>query len=126
MESHHLYHLASIYPSRPPTAPPQAPPPVSTPAILTREAGAYSIIGAHPAAPLSVLPTELSESPSRITGGIYASSAHIIYAQRTSNDIISPEDAESRERWAGKACLEALKAFDVKVRATCVWSVSLI
>ncbi|KAG8883222.1 hypothetical protein FRB98_003225 [Tulasnella sp. 332] len=113
MESHHLYHLASIYPSRLPSAP-QVPSLTTTPAILTREPGAYFILGAHAAAPSFTLPTELSESPSRITGGIYASSVHIIFAQRTSSDFISPKDAESRERWAGKACLETLKAFDVK------------
>ncbi|KAG8851867.1 hypothetical protein FRB96_009052 [Tulasnella sp. 330] len=93
---------------------PQVPSLTTTPAILTREPGAYFILGAHAAAPSFTLPTELSESPSRITGGIYASSVHIIFAQRTSSDFISPKDAESRERWAGKACLETLKAFDVK------------
>ncbi|KAG8998130.1 hypothetical protein FRB94_007186 [Tulasnella sp. JGI-2019a] len=113
MESHHLYHLASIYPSLPTPASKRMSA-VSTPAILDREAGAYFILGTQPPAALSTLPTELSESPSRVTGGIYASSVHIIFAQRTSRDVITPEDAESRERWAGKACLETLKVFGIK------------
>ncbi|KAG8903612.1 hypothetical protein FRC01_009070, partial [Tulasnella sp. 417] len=89
METHHLFHLAAVYP-KPPSKLPWAP-------ETETEHKAHATD-----------PTRASR------GAIYATAVQMIFAQRQSRDFITPEEVVLRENWAGRACLEALVNFDIK------------
>lgn len=110
METHHLFHLAAVYPKPPTELPPGSD---SSHPVLTRPEGEIS---ASESAPNSDTPQEKLVVERASRGAIYATAIQMIFAQRQSQDFITPEEVELRENWAGKACLEALVKFNVEVR----------
>lgn len=107
MELHHLLHLAAVYP----TSESQSQAEGSTPPVLTRAAGDFTILSE----------TKPRDQPSsdllrpKPVGRIFAAGMQIIFAQRRSLDFIDPSDVAVKENWAGKACLETLKSFELEV-----------
>jgi uridine phosphorylase len=103
METFHLFHLASIwYPitrtsKEPPNILPSHDHPVCTDAEL---------LGAP--APENCLDTVHSPN-SRIR----AASVQMVYAQRNSLDVITPEEVDKLEAWVGEAVLKCLIKVDV-------------
>ncbi|KAF8333149.1 purine and uridine phosphorylase [Cantharellus anzutake] len=113
METFHLLHLAHVFqPSN--TASDEIPlsklsessavPPISLPAShTTTPSGA----GSHNITPLKEK-LHVATEGRRWQGRICACSAQMVFASRTTNDIITPELVGSLQDWAGRACMEAL------------------
>ncbi|KAG8987040.1 hypothetical protein FRB90_003627 [Tulasnella sp. 427] len=111
METHHLYHLAAVYPKPPSELPPGSD--ASHP-VLTRLHGEFSTSGPAPSSSHDQQ-EERGVNQSRTSrGAIYATAVQMIFAQRQSQDFITPEEVVVRETWAGKACLEALVKFNLE------------
>ncbi|KIO16453.1 hypothetical protein M407DRAFT_246975 [Tulasnella calospora MUT 4182] len=105
METHHLFHLAAVYPKPPSELPLKS---TASRPVLTRPEGEISATGSAPK-------SETEQEHSRASrGAIYATAIQMIFAQRQSQDFITPEEVVLRENWAGKACLEALVKFNVQ------------
>ncbi|KAF9515827.1 hypothetical protein BS47DRAFT_1371882 [Hydnum rufescens UP504] len=99
METFHLLHLASAYR---PTG------------DLTVQVNSET--GPMPTFPLTSLPTSnptvSNRSPSvqvdNSRGRIHACSAQMVFASRSTNAFITPEEVQQTQAWTGLACLEAL------------------
>ncbi|KAI0816900.1 purine and uridine phosphorylase [Trametes gibbosa] len=108
METFHILHLAACWRPEPTPAPvalqPAAPP-------LDRVATTPSIYpGAHAPSTQTEIPnvSGLAAQPR-----IRAAAAQMVFASRTSQDFITPEDVASIEAWAGRAVLEALAGLEI-------------
>jgi len=107
METFHLFHLASIwYP-------------------ITRSVNSETVLGALPsqdrpvrtdvaAGTTSSLPDYSSEIIHIPDSRIRAASVHMVYAQRDSQDVITPEEVDDLENWVGKAVLECVTEIDIE------------
>ncbi|KAI9062321.1 purine and uridine phosphorylase [Trametes sanguinea] len=105
METFHILHLASCWRPEAHEAATDAPP-------LSRDATAPSIYPAHPPSTQSDIPdvatSAVGHHPLRPPPRIRAAAAQMVFASRTSQDFISPQEVASIEAWAGRAVLEAL------------------
>ncbi|KAG8906221.1 hypothetical protein FRB99_007367 [Tulasnella sp. 403] len=109
METHHLFHLASVYPRETDDDVGS----LSSSTVLTRGAGSVEVdLSAHTN---GVNVTAGIAEGHGVSKGIYATAIQMIFAQRRSQAFITPEDVVTRENWAGKACLEALQRFELQV-----------
>ncbi|KAG7440572.1 purine and uridine phosphorylase [Guyanagaster necrorhizus] len=101
METHHLYHLAECWSKKnrnmtkmsEAALPPLSTGPVKPVASSDKAAGTTSTGTAALAAPDTV---------------IRAAAAQMVFASRTSQDFITPQQVQDTERWTGKGVLEAL------------------
>lgn len=102
METFHIFHLAASWQGTDPET--QAvPPPLATSPV-------------QPDISQSQSPsTQASESTAR-KSRIKAAAAQMVFASRSSQDFITPEEVAELERWSGTAILEALKDFEIHDR----------
>lgn len=97
MESHHLYHLAALFPRQQkkltdfPGYPQQA------------------TSSTHP----GIMPGDNAAEGYR--SSITAVSAQMVFAERKSGAFITPAAVVELEEWAGKACLDTLITFPLHV-----------
>lgn len=119
METFHLLHLASSWrpqltnsaPGDTTAIPPSHLP--ATPAIKT--------------SPSTQPPPSLNVSA---TPRIRAAAVQMIFANRVTQDFITPEAVKATEAWSGRAVLEALAAFSIPSEVSgpcyCVWFLVLL
>ncbi|KAI0353249.1 purine and uridine phosphorylase [Trametes cingulata] len=111
METFHILHLASCWHFEAHGASKEAPP-------LTRDATAPSIYPAHPPSTQSDIPdvatSAVGHKPLRPPPRIRAAAAQMVFASRTSQDFITPQEVASIEAWTGRAVLEALVGFEIE------------
>lgn len=106
METFHILHLASCWRAEAKHTSTPAPP-------LSRDATAPSIYPAHSPSTQADIPdaaTSAVKPPPRIR----AAAAQMVFASRTSQDFISPEQVASVEAWTGRAVLEALVGLEIE------------
>jgi len=107
MESFHLLHLASIW--RPTSDAP-------SPTLLQPS---LSMPPAHEPAHLSIQSSNgdrLKASTPHPTPGesrIRAAAVHMVFASRSSQDMITPEEVKELEEWTGIAILKAITSFEI-------------
>jgi len=111
METFHLLHLAHVFrPANIPSdrilapSPKVSPmvPPISLPVQhVTTETGAGRVS-------LTDKLNVSARGPKQ--GRIYACSAQMVFASRTTNDFITPELVRTLQEWGGRACMEALSS----------------
>ncbi|OSD05554.1 purine and uridine phosphorylase [Trametes coccinea BRFM310] len=105
METFHILHLAACWRPEAHEAAKDAPP-------LSRDATAPSIYPAHPPSTQSDIPdvatSAIGHQPLRPPPRIRAAAAQMVFASRTSQDFIAPQEVASIEAWTGRAVLEAL------------------
>ncbi|KAI0770893.1 purine and uridine phosphorylase [Trametes elegans] len=103
METFHILHLAACWRAAGAREAATGAPP------LTRDATAPSISPAHPPSAQGAVPDPAAAGgPGRRPPRIRAAAAQMVFASRTSQDFIAPEDVARVEAWAGRAVLEAL------------------
>ncbi|KAI0641239.1 purine and uridine phosphorylase [Trametes meyenii] len=111
METFHILHLASCWRVSGREASKDAPP-------LTDDAIAPSIYPAHPPSTQAEVPdvaaSAVGHEPLKPPPRIRAAAAQMVFASRTSQDFISPEEVANIEAWAGRAVLEALVGLDIE------------
>ena len=106
METFHILHLASCWRPAAHASTTDAPP-------LSRDATAPSIYPAHPPSTQADIPDVTATSagdhqPLKPPPRIRAAAAQMVFASRTSQDFITPQEVASIEAWTGRAVLEAL------------------
>ncbi|KAL6305736.1 purine and uridine phosphorylase [Sparassis latifolia] len=101
METFHILHLAASWPSDTPSAH-IASPPLSTLPVSP------AVLSSHPAV---VLPPAPNGKPLVPGPRIRAAAAQMVFASRTSQGFITPQQVRDIEAWAGRAVLEALTGF---------------
>ncbi|KAI0653772.1 purine and uridine phosphorylase [Cubamyces menziesii] len=106
METFHILHLASCWRPAAHASATDAPP-------LSRDATAPSIYPAHPPSTQADIPDVTATSagdhqPLKPPPRIRAAAAQMVFASRTSQDFITPQEVASIEAWTGRAVLEAL------------------
>lgn len=102
METFHLYHLASCWGSRRVVPNSEEPPLTRTPA--------------QPVISQSTSPAlaEASETSHRLVdASIKAAAVHMVFASRTSQEFITPQQVTVLENLSGQAVLDALSSFNV-------------
>ncbi|KAJ6483617.1 nucleoside phosphorylase domain-containing protein [Mycena vitilis] len=95
METFWLYHLAACWSGRKTTSAGVDAPPLAT----------------GPVQPTTSLPSTAKVAPSALAGHdtvIRAAAAHLVFASRTSQDFITPEQVAVLEGWTAKGVLDAL------------------
>ncbi|KAF8996143.1 nucleoside phosphorylase domain-containing protein [Cyathus striatus] len=103
METFHLYHLAHCWGGRATSRKSTPPPPTTTPV-------SPSISQSHPTT--QEVPAAKASSSNSV---IRAAAAQMVFASRTSQDFISPQQVAETEDWTGKAVLEALAGFEILI-----------
>ncbi|KAH9885600.1 purine and uridine phosphorylase [Cubamyces lactineus] len=105
METFHILHLASCWRPAAHASDTGAPP-------LSRDATAPSIYPAHPPSTQAEIPDVATSAgdhqPLKPPPRIRAAAAQMVFASRTSQDFITPQEVASIEAWTGRAVLEAL------------------
>ncbi|KAI0638742.1 purine and uridine phosphorylase [Trametes polyzona] len=112
METFHILHLASCWRVAAKDLQTPAPP-------LDRDATAPSIYPAHAPSTQADIPDVAATSagghaPLRPPPRIRAAAAQMVFASRTSQDFISPEDVARIEAWTGRAVLDALIGLEIE------------
>ena len=111
METFHILHLAACWNIEAKTGSAEAPP-------LHHAPTAPSIPPVH--APSTQ--TKIPDVAASATGGkplsppprIRAAAAQMVFASRTSQDFISPQEVAAIEAWTGRAVLEALVGLEIQ------------
>jgi len=103
METFHLYHLAACWGGRHVAAKVGEPPLTAGPVQPTISA---------PSSPTVPLTSPRLASPNT---AIRAAAAHIVFASRTSQDFITPDQVSELERWTGLGVLNALSSIEIPV-----------
>ncbi|EDR06345.1 uncharacterized protein LACBIDRAFT_300491 [Laccaria bicolor S238N-H82] len=101
METFHLYHLARCWGGR--TTP-------STTQSTPLTTGPVRPVLSLPLTPISTVPPVLLASPNSV---IRAAAAQMVFASRTSQDFITPEEVSELEHWTGQGVLNALANLDI-------------
>lgn len=112
METFHILHLAACWRAETKdTTTVPAPP-------LDRDATAPSIYPAHlPSTQVDipdVATSSAGHTPLKPPPRIRAAAAQMVFASRTSQDFITPEEVASVEAWTGRAVLEALVGLEIE------------
>lgn len=114
METFHILHLASCWDIEAQADSAEAPPPIphapTAPSIAPSQAPSSQTRIPDVAASSSTEGTRPLRPPPRIR----AAAAQMVFASRTSQDFITPEQVALIEAWAGRAVLEALIALVVE------------
>ncbi|KAG6827386.1 hypothetical protein H0H92_011984 [Tricholoma furcatifolium] len=97
METFHLYHLAACWSGRR-TAPKVPEPPLT--------AGPVKPVASVPSSPTFPTRSLRLASPETV---IRAAAAQMVFASRTSQDFITPDEVTELERWTGEGVLNALR-----------------
>lgn len=123
METFHLLHLASSWrPQSTNSAPGDNAQPSST--IPPSHLPATPAIETSPS---TQPPPTLNVS---VTPRIRAAAVQMIFANRVTQDFITPEAVKATEAWSGRAVLEALAAFSIPNEVSgpcyCVWFLDLL
>lgn len=63
---------------------------------------------------------ETGSAPAPRQGGIRASGVQMVFASRSTQGFITPEEVQTLERWVGQACLDALTQFEIPDRKSVV------
>ncbi|KAL5501919.1 hypothetical protein ACEPAH_9180 [Sanghuangporus vaninii] len=124
METFYLLHLASVWrprhahidsvaPPPPPTSLPVSP--SITPPPTSDDLNATSNPPAATSPNSASAKTGASDSPMTTTPRIRAASVQMIFAQRRSQDFITPLRVAALEEWSGRVVLEALTSFHIPV-----------
>ena len=112
METFHLFHLASVwFPATRNIASD-----TTQPALPSQDRPVRTDIIAGP--PVSDLPDMIQEIVHIPKSRIRAASVHMVYAQRDSQDVITPEEVDELESWVGKAVLECLVDIEIEKKPT--------
>ncbi|KIK00823.1 hypothetical protein K443DRAFT_99749 [Laccaria amethystina LaAM-08-1] len=101
METFHLYHLARCWGGW--TTP-------STTQTTPLTTGPVRPVLSLPSTPISTVPPVLLASPNSV---IRAAAAQMVFASRTSQDFITPEEVRELENWTGQGVLDALANLDI-------------
>ncbi|KAG8966750.1 hypothetical protein FRC03_011391 [Tulasnella sp. 419] len=105
METHHLFHLAAVYPTTDEVVRPSTQGYDKSP-IITRGAGEFTASHQSTQYP--------HEHVVKRTGPICASAVQMVFAQRQSLAFITPDEVKHREEWVGKAVLKTLVTFPLE------------
>jgi len=100
METFHLFHLAACYHNVQASSSTTAPPPLTTTPVL-------------PTTSQSPSRPHLNELVNSKDSVIRAAALHMVFASRTSQDFITPEQVNELEAWTGRVVLNALSGFDI-------------
>jgi len=100
METFHLFHLAACYHKTLASCTFPPPPLTTTPVLPT-------VSPPLPSRPHLDGPVNSEDSIIR------AAAVHMVFASRTSQDFITPEQVSELETWAGKGVLDALSGFEI-------------
>ncbi|GBE78777.1 purine and uridine phosphorylase [Sparassis crispa] len=108
METFHILHLAASWPSDTPSAH------IASPSLSTLP-GSPAVSSSHPSSvqtqPAGVYPSAPNDRPPVPGPRIRAAAAQMVFASRTSQGFITPQQVRDVEAWAGRAVLEALTGF---------------
>ncbi len=111
METHHLFHLSSVYSTRVPTVIEESSSLSHT--VLIDEEAEFAL-ACDPDLVVDAAPEfQGQQGP----GVIFAGAIQMVFAERRSQKFITPEEVDDRESWAGKACLETLASFQMEILA---------
>lgn len=99
METHHLYHLAECWSKKRKVAK------VSEAALPPLSTGPVKPVASSDKAAGTTTETSALAAPDTV---IRAAAAQMVFASRTSQDFITPQQVQDTERWTGKGVLEAL------------------
>ncbi|KAK0489930.1 nucleoside phosphorylase domain-containing protein [Armillaria luteobubalina] len=99
METHHLYHLAECWSKKRKVAK------VSEAALPPLSTGPVKPVASSDKATGTSTETSALAAPDTV---IRAAAAQMVFASRTSQDFITPQQVQDTERWTGKGVLEAL------------------
>lgn len=102
METFHLYHLARCWGGRTTPSTTQSTPLTTGPV--------RPVLSSIPLTPISTVPPVLLASPNSV---IRAAAAQMVFASRTSQDFITPEEVSELEHWTGQGVLNALANLDI-------------
>lgn len=94
METHHLYHLAECWSKKRKVAK------VSEAALPPLSTGPVKPVASSDKATGTSTETSALAAPDTI---IRAAAAQMVFASRTSQDFITPQQVQDTERWTGKA-----------------------
>lgn len=110
METFHLLHLAASWRDRE-RLPQAAVPPLTTTAVTPTT----SHVPSTQPPPPSLKPAKDDTLGPRIR----AAAVHMVFANRTSQDFITPAQVAELEAWSGRGVLDALRGFEIpsEVRA---------
>ncbi|KAL1940527.1 hypothetical protein VTO73DRAFT_7962 [Trametes versicolor] len=112
METFHILHLAACWRAEAKDTTTSPAPP------LDRDATAPSIYPAHPPSTQAAIPdvaiSAAGDEPLKPPPRIRAAAAQMVFASRTSQDFITPEEVASVEAWTGRAVLEALVGLEIE------------
>ncbi|KAH7921501.1 purine and uridine phosphorylase [Leucogyrophana mollusca] len=107
METFFVFHLAASWRAHPQSPPHSAPPPLS----------AGPVFPAHSRFSEKFTPTEVQSANvlgvSSEKSLIRAAAVQMVFASRSSQDFITPEEVAELEKWSGHGVLEALCGFDI-------------
>jgi uridine phosphorylase len=106
METFHIFHLAASWRGKI-DIPKPMPPPLATSPVLPDISQPSST--QDPSLGLSTSVADgLTSRPQ-----IKAAAAQIVFASRSSQDFITPEQVKETEKWCAQGVLEALRGFDI-------------
>lgn len=109
-----MFHLAACWHN--PKAPSSSPaPPLATGSVLPNISRASN--------PTQQPPTLALAAPDSI---IRAAAAQMVFASRTSQDFITPQEVADLEAWTGRGVLEALSSFEIPSSVRCTWSLHFV
>jgi len=106
METFHIFHLAASWPGKFNTSKP-APPPLATSPVHPDMSQPSSTQDPPPDPSLSAS-EDIASSPK-----IKAAAAQMVFASRSSQDFITPEQVTELENWCARGVLEALRGFQI-------------
>ncbi len=110
METFHLFHLASVWHPRQVEPNHLTIPPTNLPVDPTISPRSSRFVSL-PSSPKHASATTDKDTSS--TTRIRAAAVHMVFANRVTGDFVSPERAESLQKWAGEKVLQALASFTV-------------
>ena len=110
METFHILHLAANWPSPARTKGTITPPVTTLPVAPSMTVPPLSSAQGQPP---SVSKSNADGKPLDPQPCIRAAAAQMVFASRTSQDFITPEQVAEIEAWSGRAVLEALVGFDI-------------
>lgn len=115
METCHLLHLAANWPSPVRTKGTVTPPVTTLPVVPSMTVAPSASAQAQPP---SVTTASAEGEPLRPGPCIRAAAAQMVFASRTSQAFITPEQVTEIEAWSGRAVLEALVDFKIEPEAS--------
>lgn len=104
METYWVFHLAASWPGV--ISPALGPPLIAGPVVSTASSS-------HPETIRSTLRGSQPPENAAQQSSIRAAAVQMVFASRSSQDFITPEQVSKVEAWCGRGVLEALRAADI-------------